>query len=133
KYKVDYYTPEKRTVLQITFPSLDEAQKAKARIAAGTDFMAIATERGLKEADITFADKTPGDFLDPAIAKAAFALPEGAVSDPVKGGLAIALLKVTKVSPERQKTLDEVKAELTQRLQLERARDEIDGVYNTVE
>src|SRR5205823_13176521 len=53
--------------------------------------------------------------------------------DAVKAVLETALLKVTKTSPERPRTLDEVKAELTQRLQLERARDEIDGVYNTVE
>ncbi len=133
KYKGDYFTPEKRTILQMTFPTAEEASKAKQRIAAGEDFMAIATERGLKEADVTFADKTKKDFFDPAVAEAAFRLSEGAVSDPIKGSLAVSLIKVAKVSPEHQKTFDEAKDELSQRLRVERAREEIDSIYAAVE
>lgn len=133
KYKGDYFTPEKRTILQMTFPSLDEATKAQQRISAGEDFLTIATGRGLKEADITFAGKTKKDFFDPVVAEAAFTLPEGAVSGPLKGSLAVSLIKVAKVSPEYQKSLDEVKGELTQRLRIERAREEIDSIYGAVE
>jgi peptidyl-prolyl cis-trans isomerase D len=133
KYKGDYFSPEKRTVLQLTFSSVEEAEKARDRIVAGTDFLAIAKERGVSEADATFADKTLGDFFDQAIADAAFKLAEGALSEPVKGSLSTALLKATKVSPEHQKTLDEVKEELSQRLKLERAREEIQSVYDAVE
>ena len=133
KYKTEYFQPEKRTILQISFPTLDEAKAAKDRIAAGTDFLAIAKERGFAETDVTFADKARTDFLDAAIADAAFALSEGAVSEPIKGGLATALLKATKITPEHQATLDEVKTELGARLKLERARDEIQSIYNAVE
>ena len=133
KYKGDYFTPEKRTILQMTFPSLDEATKAKGRIAAGEDFLVIATERGLKEADITFADKTKADFFDAVVAEAAFTLAEGTVSEPLKGSLATSLIKVVKVSPEHQKTFEEAKEELTQRLRIERAREEIDSIYGAVE
>ena len=87
KYKADYFTPEKRTILQISFPTLEEAQAAKQKLTAGTDFMALAKERGFSEQDVTFADKTKADFIDPAIADAAFALAEGQVSEPVKGAL----------------------------------------------
>jgi peptidyl-prolyl cis-trans isomerase D len=133
RYKQQYFTPEKRTILQLSFPSLEDAKAAKDKIAGGTDFLAIATERGFKESDITFADKTRGDFLDPAIAEAAFSLPEGAVSDPIKGALATALLKVIKISPEHQATLDEVKDKISDRLKLDRARDEIQSIYDAVE
>ncbi|MFO1130524.1 MAG: SurA N-terminal domain-containing protein [Hyphomicrobiales bacterium] len=133
KYKSEYFTPEKRTVLQITFPTLADAQAAKARIAGGEDFMAVATSRGFTEQDATFADKTKADFIDPAVADAAFSLPEGAVSDPIKGALATTLLKVSKVTPEHQGTLDEVKQQLTDRLKLERAVDEIQSTYDAVE
>ena len=133
KYKLDYFTPEKRTVLQLTFASLDEAQKAKERISGGVDFLALAKERGVSAADATFADQARSDFFDPAVADAAFKLAEGGVSDPVKGSLATSLLKVTKISPEYQKTLEEVKDELEQRLKLERAREEIQSVYDAVE
>lgn len=134
RYKQDYFTPETRTIQQITFPSLEEARKAKERIAAGEDFLAVATERGLGEADATLAtDARMDSLIDPVIADAAFKLVEGAVSDPVEGRLSIALLRVTAVAPEHQKTLEEVKPELTTRLQLEEAREEIQSVYDAVE
>jgi peptidyl-prolyl cis-trans isomerase D len=133
KYKADYFTPEKRTILQLTFPSLDEAKAAKDRIAAGTDFLAVAKERGVPEADATFADKVKTDFFDPAVADAAFSLPVGAVSDPIKGSFAVTLLKIVKVAPESQQSLDQVKPTLTERLQLEKALDEVQSVYNAVE
>ncbi len=133
KYKADYFTPEKRTILQISFPSLEEAKKAKERIAAGTDFVAIARERGATDTDITFADKTRADFLDATIADAAFKLKQDEVSEPVSGSLVTALLRATKIAPEKQATLDEIKGELTKRLQAERAVDEVQAVFESVE
>jgi peptidyl-prolyl cis-trans isomerase D len=55
------------------------------------------------------------------------------VSDPVSGSLVTALLKATKITLEKQATLDEVKAVLTKRLQDERALDEIQSIYDAVE
>jgi peptidyl-prolyl cis-trans isomerase D len=133
KLKKDYFTPEKRTVLQISFPSLDAATKAKARITAGEDFLKIGLETGAKEADLTFADKLKTDFFDAAIADVAFSLAENAVSEPVAGSLSTALLKVTKIALEKQLTLAEVKTELLPRLQLDRAKEEIQSIYDAVE
>lgn len=133
KYKTEYFTPEKRTLLQLSFPTLEEAQAAGQKLAAGTDFLALAKERGFSEQDVTFADKAKTDLLDAAIADAAFSLPEGQVSKPVKGALATVLLKTVKITPEHQQTLDEVKPKLTERLQLERANDEIQSIYDAVE
>jgi len=133
KYKSEYFTPEKRTILQLSFPTLEEAQAAQQKLTAGTDFLALAKERGFAEQDVTFADRTKADFIDPAIAEAAFALTEGQVSEPVKGALATVLLKATKITPEHQATLDEVKPQLTERLRLERASEEIQAVYDAVE
>ncbi len=133
KFQGNYFTAEHRDILQLVFKTLDDAKKAKTRIADGEDIMKIATEMGAKEADILLKDQTKGDFLDSKIANAAFALKEGAVSDPVEGSLAIALLKAVKVVPEKQSTLDDVKPELTKRLQLEKAHDEIQTTYNDVE
>jgi peptidyl-prolyl cis-trans isomerase D len=133
RLKLDYFTPEHRTILQLSFPSLEEAQKAKAQLASGQDFLAVAKDLGFAEADITFADKAKTEFLDQAIAEAAFSLPEGAVSDPVKGNLATVLIKVTKVTPEKQSTLDEVRPQLIEKLKLERAAEEIQSIYDAVE
>jgi peptidyl-prolyl cis-trans isomerase D len=133
KFKGDYFTFEKRDILQLVFKTLDDAKKAKVRIVAGEDIMKIATEMGAKEADILLKEQTKGDFLDSKISDAAFGLKEGTVSDPVEGTLAIALLKAVKVVPEKQSTLDEVKPELTKRLQLDKAHDEIQSIWNEVE
>lgn len=133
KYKAEYFTPEKRTILQITFPTLEAAQAAQAKLAAGTDFLALAKELGFTEADVTFADKTKADFIDPAIADAAFGLAQGAVSQPVKGALSTALLKAVSITPEHQQTLDEVKQQLSDRLTLEQAMEQIQSTYDAVE
>ena len=133
KYQKDYFTPEKRSIIQVTFPSLDAAKKAKDRITGGEDILKIAGEMNLKEADVTLVDKVKQDFIDPKIADAAFADPEGQVSEPVQGGLAIALLKATKVTAAKQPSLTDVKDELTQRLQVEKAKAQLQQVYNDVE
>ncbi len=133
KYKLDYFTPEKRDLIQLTFPNLDAAKKAKVRITAGEDMMKIATEMNAKAADVTLKEVKKDELLDGKIADAAFALEQGEVSDPVEGSLAIALIKATSVSSAIQLTLDEAKPELTKRLQLEKAKDEILTTYNAVE
>lgn len=133
KFKLDYYKPELRTILQIPFPSVEEAKKAKERIASGTDFMAIAKERGLTDADASLGELSKDKIFDTIIADAAFGLAQDQVSDPVQGKLSVVLLKVTKITPEKQSTLDEVKSELTQRLQLEKARGEVQNTYDTIE
>jgi peptidyl-prolyl cis-trans isomerase D len=131
--KADYFTPEKRTVLQLSFPDLAKAEAAKKRLDGGEDFMKLAGEAGAKESDITFADKSKTDFLDPKIADAAFALAEGGVSAPVQGDLTTAIVKTVKITPEVQKPLAEVRDDLVKRLQLERAKDEIQSIYDAVE
>jgi peptidyl-prolyl cis-trans isomerase D len=133
KMKQDYFTPETRSVIQLTFPNLDEAKKVKTRLTAGEDILKIATELKLKESDITLKDRQQGDFLDEKIADAAFKLAKDGVTDPIQGSLAIAIVKVTNINPEKQSTLDEVKPDLTKRLQLEKAKEEIQSVYDAVE
>jgi peptidyl-prolyl cis-trans isomerase D len=133
KLKGDYFTPELRTIQQVTFPDLTEAKKAKDRIAAGEDFLAIAKERGLSETDATLADKTKADFFDPKVADQAFGLAEGAVSEAIEGSLAITLVKVVKIKPAHQETFEEAKQKLSERLRFDKARDEVQSVYDSVE
>ncbi len=133
KYKLDYFTPERRTILQISFPDEEIAKKAKSRLDGGLDFMALAKEMGVTEADATFTDAIKKDFIDPAIAEAAFSLAEGAISEPVKGLLTTALLKVVKITAEKQETFEDVKPKLTERLKLEKAGEEVQAVFDQVE
>jgi peptidyl-prolyl cis-trans isomerase D len=133
KYKKTYFTPERRTVMQIVFDTLDDARKAKERIAAGTDFLDIAKEKKLTAQDITLGMQAKDEFIDKKIADAAFKLAPGEVSDPVQGQLSIVLLKAATVTPEHQQTLEETKADLTKKLQLAKAAETIKSTYDAVE
>jgi peptidyl-prolyl cis-trans isomerase D len=133
KFKRDYFKAETRAILQIPFPNAEEARKAKERIVQGTDFMAMAKERGLTDADASLGEVTKDKIIDTIIADAAFKLTQDQVSDPVEGKLSVVLLKVTKITPEKQSTLEEVKGDLTKRLQLEKARSEVQNTYDAIE
>jgi peptidyl-prolyl cis-trans isomerase D len=129
----DFYTPERRTLIQLSFPDVAAAEGAKKRIDAGEDILKIATEMGMIESDITFKDWTIDQFLDAEIGKAAFATAQGAVSAPIKGSLNTALIKVVSIAAEKQSTLDEVKDKVRELVQLERAKEEIQSTYDAVE
>jgi peptidyl-prolyl cis-trans isomerase D len=131
--KEEYYQPEKRDIIQLSFPDVAAAEKVKARLDAGEDIMKIATELKFTDKDILFSGKLKGDFLDEKIGDAAFALAEGKVSAPVVGSLNTVLLKAYKVIAAHQPALDEIKETLKQRLQTEKASEEIQSIYAAVE
>ena len=128
-----YVTPEKRHVLQIVFPKPEEAKAASDKIAAGTAFSAIAAERKLKEQDIDLGLVTKGGIIDKAVADAAFALKEGAVSAPVQGRFGTALVQVVKIEPEKVRSFEEAAPEIKQELSLERGKSEMTKLRDKIE
>lgn len=132
-FKEEYYEAEKRDIIQVSFADVTAAEKAKARIDAGEDIVKIAGELGQKPTDITFNGKLKSDFLDEKIAEAAFTLAEGKVSAPVAGSLNTALLKAVKVVAAHQPTPADLSEILKKRLQLQKAQEEIQSVYDAVE
>lgn len=128
-----YATPEKRQVLQIPFPNADEAKAASDRIKAGTSFEDIAKERNLTTADIDLGTVAKSSIGDSALANAAFALAPDAVSEPVKGTLITALLKVTKVEPGTNPTFESVAPTIKREIALERARTQMQDLHNKIE
>ena len=133
RYRGQYSIPERRTILQIPFANEEEARKAKEQIAGGKDFVALAAEKGLKPEDYTMADRTEADLLDKDVAKAAFALKRDEVSDVVKGSLVTALLKVTMINPAVDPSLDDIKDKVTGQAQLDKAKEEVQAIYDNVE
>ena len=133
KRMTDYGTPEKRTVQQITFPSEDDAKAALAKIKTGSKFEDIAKERGLSGTDLNLGEVTRKSLPDQLISDAAFKLALNEVSQPVKGKLATALLRVTAIVPGAQKTFDEVREEISKAVKLDRARDEVLAVHDQIE
>lgn len=128
-----FVTPGRRHVQQIIFGSEDEAAAAKQKLSAGASFEEIARERGLSEKDIDLGFVSEQGALAPAVAKAAFALPEGGVSEPAQARLGYALVKVLKIEPETVRAFDQVKDEIKTELARERTRTEMNQKHDRIE
>jgi peptidyl-prolyl cis-trans isomerase D len=128
-----FRTPERRELDQIVFPSIEEANAAAARIAAGTSFDKIAEERKLTPKDISLGLVAKREILDPVIADAAFALAAGKVSQPVTGRFVIVLLRVKRVEPATEQPLSAVAATLKSEIARERARRAILDIHDKIE
>ena len=128
-----YESAEKRAIDQILFSNAEQAGKARENIAAGGDFLDIAREAGFTAADIDLGLVEQSDIVDPKIAEAAFSLAEGEISDPITGALGVAIVRVRRVEPGVVRPLEEVRAEIRERLALERARDEVLDLFERVE
>ncbi len=128
--KATYNIPERRDLSQLEFKTEAEAKAARAKIDAGTTFEQLVAARGLKPADVSLGVKSPEELGDPAAAKAAFAVGEGQVSQPVQGTFAWLLLKTGKVTPGNSRSLDDVREELRENLKTQLAADKLVDILN---
>ena len=126
-------TPEKRSVQQIIFPAGDQAEAAAAKIKAGTPFEEVAKENGIDDATLNLGTLTRGEMLDEPTADAAFALPEGGVSEPVTGRFGIALVRVTKIEAGSLKPFEEVAGEVKLEVARDKARGEIQALHDAID
>jgi peptidyl-prolyl cis-trans isomerase C len=108
--------------------ALEKTKALRARIVAGEDFAAIAKT----ESDDTGSGATGGELnffshgqMVPPFEKAAFALPVGQVSEPVKSQFGYHLILVEK---HESKTLDEVRPEIEKKLRPELAKQAVDNL-----
>ncbi len=76
---------ETRHVEQIPFPDQAAAEAAEKKLAAGESFEALIAERKLSAKDVDLGTVAKDSMVDKTIADAAFSLPAGKVSEPVKG------------------------------------------------
>jgi peptidyl-prolyl cis-trans isomerase D len=126
--------PERRKIQQITFPDLAAANAAHQKLQSGGDFIAIAKEQGLSEADIDLGNVSRAEMADAAIADAAFKLEVDKVSEPITGKLGnIVLLRVTAIEPGKTPTFEEAKADLEKKLLKERASGAIFELHDKIE
>ena len=98
--RAEYVTDEKRVLEQIGFKSEDEAKAAKAAVDGGKTFEALAAERKLADGDFKLGELTQADLA--ARAKAAFALPPGGTSAPIKFRLGADACRVDRARHHRR-------------------------------
>jgi peptidyl-prolyl cis-trans isomerase D len=131
--KDKYAKPERREIKQIAFPTLEAAKAARDKIAGGLSFEDLAKEMKLTDGDTDLGLVTQASVGDPAIAAAAFAAPLNEVSQPIKGALATALIKVTKIEPGTTASYDAIAPEIKKQIATDRARGEFQDIRNKVE
>jgi peptidyl-prolyl cis-trans isomerase D len=102
--------PETRTIAQVSVKSDKAAADAIARLSKGEDPAAVAKAVGGEL--VSFSDKPKTAIFDPAVAGAAFSLPQGGVSGPLKGQFGLAVVKVLAIAPGKVATLEENRASL---------------------
>jgi len=134
--KSSFATPERRKISHILIPldksdeAADKAAREKAMAARerivtkGEDFAAVAKEvsgdpvSAKKGGDLGFLVK---EAQEPAFTEAAEALSSGQVSEPVKTSFGYHLIQLTELVPAKLKPFDEVKQELRNTTQRNRA------------
>lgn len=128
-----HVTEPTRTVDQISYPSLAEAEAAAARLAAGeADFDALAAEAGQAGEGLTLGVVQPGD-LPEGPDEAVFALAEPGVTGAVATPLGGAILRVTGVSDGGAVPFEDLRDEIAARLAAERAEARAPEIANEVE
>jgi len=90
---------ERRSLQQIVFPSAAEAAAASERLKGGLAWEALLDELKLKPADVDLGFKLRAEIVDAPIRDAAFALAEGAASEPVQGAFGPVILRVASIQP----------------------------------
>jgi len=129
----EFSRPETRHVFQMILNTEDKAKEALKQLSEGRDFDIVAKEVGGHEAGTTDLGKIgKGDML-PDLANAAFALSEGAVSQPVKSAFGWHLFKATEIQPGGTKTLAEVHDQVKAALAKEKAIDSLFDLSNRLE
>lgn len=131
--KARYETAEKRHVMQMVFPNADEASAARAKLTGGMSFEDLAKERKLTTADYDLGTVTKAGIIDPAVAAAAFSLPENEISQPIQGRFGYVLTKAAKIEPGTVASFETVAQAIKVEMAMERARAAVRELHNKME
>lgn len=141
EHRRDWYRPEKIRIRHLLIPlptgaSTDEVEAARAR-----GYLLLGLARNGREFAALVRAETPGAAADsdpvsgeiargelfPALEAAAFALPVGVVSDPVQSPAGFHLVQVTEKTPAYEPKLEEVRANIEQKIAERKTRERYDA------
>ena len=131
--KEKFNIPEMRRITQLTFPDKAAAEAAYAELSKAGNLAEAIAKLGFKESDIELGLLAKRDMIDGKIAAAAFALPKDELSQPVDGQFATVLLRVAEIVPGKQRSFEDVKGEISDRLVEERANLELQTLHEAIE
>ncbi len=131
--KASLTRPERRRIEQLRLPTREAAEAALQKIQAGADFAAVAQENQVAPENLDQGLKTRAEFLDPAVAEAAFAAEPNVVVPVLEGALEPSLIRVTEIEPGAVTPLADIAPRLRQDLAARTAREEIRSLYDQIE
>ncbi len=119
--KAKYAASESRDFQQLVFLTKAAADAASTKIASGASFEAVAKETGLSvSTNSSIRKEALTKSASKDVADAIFATGQGGVSKPSKGGLGWYLARVSKVTVVGARSLDVVRAEISQGIAAEK-------------
>ena len=127
-----FMVPEKRSVDQLFFADAAAATAARATLDHGGSFDTLLKEQKKTEADASLGTVSKEQLGEP-LADAAFALPEGGTSGPVKTQFGTVLLHVAKIFPSRTRSIEEATPELQNEIAIVRAKAQATKTRDAVE
>lgn len=130
--KAHYDQPERRKLQQLIFSDKAAADEAYKKLEDGADFVELGKSLGMTDDDIALGEFTKADMADQTLAEAAFALKKGEYSEPVES-FATVIVKAEDVVEGHTQSFEEVKEKVRDQLARERALDEIQNLYDSVE
>jgi peptidyl-prolyl cis-trans isomerase D len=110
-----YAGKQTRTLSQVILPDEAKARALAAAVRGGTTFATAAQAQGFGAADIAIGDRSQADLAklaSPAVAAAAFAAAQGAITDPVRSPLGWHVVKVDAIKTVAGRSLDQARAEI---------------------
>jgi peptidyl-prolyl cis-trans isomerase D len=124
QHKEAYVQPEKRSVQVLVINDEAKARALADKWRNGADWAAIqAAAKADGGSPVELDAATGPEIPDPDLAKAVFAAVPQTVSDPIHGALGWQVFRVTAMTPGSERTFDQVKDELRDKLIAERAAD----------
>ncbi|MFM8607924.1 MAG: SurA N-terminal domain-containing protein, partial [Hyphomicrobiales bacterium] len=137
RYEADretiYTSQEKRSLRQIVFTKEDEAKTAYEKIASGSSFDDLVTERKLSAADTDIGVIEKRMIADKAVADAAFSLEKGKVSDVIKGQFGFVIVTVSDITPATTQSFETVADSIKIKLATEKAKTSIRDLHDKIE
>lgn len=132
--KAQYAASQTRTLTQLIAPTQAAAQAIAAEVAKGTSLEKAAGEKGLATAklDAVTRDSLAGQSSR-EVADAAFAAARGALAAPARSGLGWHVLRVDAIDNKPGRSLDQVRAELSAALAIEKRRAAINDLSARIE
>ena len=129
----EFTTPERRRVRQMVFEDAASADTARARVAGGENFEAVAEDMLGWTGDDTHLGLVTKSDLDGAVGEAVFEAAAGEIAGPAESVFGVHLLVVDEIQEGGETSLADVSDKIRATLQIEAATDLIYDKVNQIE